>query len=238
MKRTTLILGFALLVVATTLAITITFRNDPARGLADRAAATGESTGNPASPGQHPDRPALRSGHLRSGTRRASAPNRYEVTIPLEALAERSPAEQADYHRRVDAVQREARRKLERMTEEFELTSSQRAKMFPVLVRSTPGYDQAMQVGGISLSGDPLAPAGEEMHELFDPDQQVQLEDKEIDRQLWWQDIFARIEDDLVNSTGGMPIEGSADDPDPGTPDPVGSGEERVAPGSRGATTR
>ena len=113
MKRTTLILGFALLVVATTLAITITFRHDPGRVLADRAAATWKSTGNPASLSQHSDRTALRSEHLRSGTRRASLPNRYEVTIPVEALAERSPAEQAESHRRVDAVQREARRKLE-----------------------------------------------------------------------------------------------------------------------------
>ena len=71
---------------------------------------------------------------MRSGTRRASLPNRYEVTIPVEALAERSPAEQAESHRRANAVQREARRKLARMTGEFELTSSQRAKIFPILV--------------------------------------------------------------------------------------------------------
>ena len=124
LKRSTLVLGFALLIVAATLAITITFRNDPGRVLADEESR--ESTRNPALVSQHSDSAAIRSGNARSEIRRAVARDRYEVTIPVEALADLPSAEQAEYHARADAVQREARQKLERMTEEFELSSAQR----------------------------------------------------------------------------------------------------------------
>ena len=96
--------------------------------------------------------------------------------------------------------------------------------MFPLIVRSTPGYDHVMLVGGnltpkTSLPADAyssaqmdgtsnLTPktslaADEEMHQVLDPHQQALVENQEVNRQLRWQDTLARLEADLINSTGG-----------------------------------
>ena len=103
--------------------------------------------------------------------------------------------------------------------------------MFPHLARSTPGYDPVMQIGGVQLAGSSVTPADEEIHDLLDPDQQARLEDQELDRQLWWEDLFARIDAELVDSTGGMPIR------EPATDQNRNAGE-RVAPSSRGQNSR
>ena len=44
---------------------------------------------------------------------------------------------------------------VERLTAALELTAPQRDKMFPVLVRSAPGYDPVMWVGGTRLAAEP-----------------------------------------------------------------------------------
>ena len=91
-----------------------------------------------------------------------------------------------------------------------------------------------MQVGGAFLAAaDTGITDTEEVHELLDPDQQESLEDKELDRQLWWEDLFTRLDEELIDSTGGAPMQA---DPDEGggavadDPAPI----ERAAPTGRG----
>ena len=231
MKRSTLILGFALLIVAATLATTITVRNDPRHHRPDSSSrVVASKTGQPSN--YH----ATGSNDSRSGLARTSSGARrtrdyLDVSVPGPSLTGRPPEEQTALRQQAASVQRKARQKLERMTEEFALTAMQRRKMFPVLVRSTPGYDSSMQVAGVYLDEAPATTAaGEEMHGLLDSEQREQLEDQEVDRQLWWQDVFTRIERDLLDSTGGVPPAAAGDpDPVPAAPLP----DERVTPPSR-----
>ena len=226
MKRFTFILGSSLLIVAATLAVTITVRNAPPEPAVAAQPAAGSRL-------PHVLTTDLGDAHahvMPLDQRRAWSPDRFTVDAPADWLASMSAAEQAAALERVAQVQRDARERLERMTDEFSLTASQRAKMFPLLVRSTPGFDPTMRVGG----GDPGAEIGataEEMHALLDAEQQAQLEDPELARQLWWQDVVSRLERELVDATGGTVPDPAAPEPEPepAVEEPV----DRVAPPRR-----
>lgn len=209
MNRSSFILGIALLVVAVTLAVTITVRNAPRDGgtvdegglaVRGRIRDCGHSAINSAHSGETPRVPVAARRH--PGSRAI-----YQVTVPDGQMA-LLPADQRDeWVERAAEVEREAQARLERMTEEFDLSGEQRRKMFPMLARSTAGFDPRMQVGGVYLDSDPGVLPDEEVHDVLDPDQQEQLVDDEIDRQLWWQDIFSRLEKELIDSTGGAQTE-------------------------------
>jgi len=223
MNRSTFILGISLLVVAVTMAVTITVRNAPeTQAQAEISAKKGKI--------QSVSQRSHRSSSLRrSGAERISraplARERYEVVIPGDRLMSLPESQREELRGRVATVERKARKQLERMTEELELTTAQRRKMFPLLVRSSSGYDPAMQVAGVATPLDPAASTDEEIHALLDSEQQAELEDEEVNRRLWWQDLIGRLEKELVESTGGpetQPVEGGQEfAPDPTVPAPA-----------------
>ena len=234
MKRSTLILGFALLIVAATLAVTITVRNDPRRISSPKSSQTANSP-----PSRHPhfrdpdgaDYPGRPTKSLLHKAEPAAA---LEVVVPAENLVGLTSKEQTDLRHRAALVEREARRRLEKMTDELDLTGAQRRKIFPVLAHSVPGYDPVMQVGGAYLAGGAAATGTEEVHRLIDPAQQEELEDRELNRQLWWQDLFARLEAELFESTGLAPADGG----DSVEPDAAVPAEDRQTPAARTARPR
>jgi hypothetical protein len=208
MNRSAFILGISLLVVAVTMAVTITVRNAPdetaeakptARTAKHQGISRSEHRGLAASRGVH------RSIEPRS-TRRPLPREQYEVGLPEDRLMAFPAKRQEELRKRVALVQKKARMQLERMTKAFDLTTAQRRKMFPLLVQSTPGYDPVMQVAGVAAPVDSGASADEEIHALLDPEQQMELEEEEINRQLWWQDLIGRLEKELVDSTGGAEV--------------------------------
>jgi hypothetical protein len=227
MSRSTFILGFALLVIAATLAASITMRNEPGTGLA----ATRPGAGTPrGTHGRQPQAPANANGPgQRDPAARKGDVLRVALSNPWLATL---PAAQHDAWRsRAAAVECAARASLERLTSELDLSAAQRVKMFPALVRSTPGYDPVMLVGGSTTADESSLAALEEIHQVLDPAQQALVEDQEVNRQLWWQDTLARLEANLIDSTGGVaaapaPTLPAAVEPSPAT-------AERDAPATR-----
>ena len=226
MKRSTNILGFAFLTLAATLAASITMRNAPApprTASGPKADATGVGGSRGAT--VVPDRaavPVRPSGISRPGR------DSFKVSLPEILLASLPPDQRQAWLDRAAAVEREAGAQLEKLTANLDLTGTQRGKLFPALVRATAGYDSAMTVGGATVAADTGLTPAEEIHSLLDQDQQAQVEDKEVQRQLWWQDIIGKLEADLTNETGGAP----ATDPSPPAV-PAPTAEERVAPEAR-----
>jgi hypothetical protein len=226
MNRSTNILGFAFLALAVTLAMSITMRNSPAP----------EKTGS--APGVQDvgtggaRRAATASGRSATSARPAGirSPSRdpLKVSLAEDWLATLAPDERQRWLGRAGAVEREASKQLEKLTANLDLNSTQRRKLFPALVRAANGYDPAMIVGGAVVPTDSTLTPAEEIHSLLDPDQQTQLEDNEVRRQLWWQDIIQKLETDLTNATGGSPVDGTAP---PAVSSPAD--EERVAPEAR-----
>ena len=231
MNRSTFIFGFALLLIAATLAASITLRHAPADER--EAFRPGAGTPRPAQrhaltkpPGLPGDSNALNAQRGKA-TRTSDA---LRVTLPEAWLAALPDEQQAAWRARSAAVERAARAKLECLTTDLELSAAQRQKMFPALVRSTSGYDPVMLAGGNLTSESSLASL-DAIHQVLDPQQQAFVEDLEVNRQLWWQDTLSRLEADLIESTGGAPASPAATPPAPANPVPAA--EERVAPNAR-----
>jgi hypothetical protein len=232
MNRSTFIFGFALLVIAATLAASITLRHAP--GDESEASRPGAGPPRPAQrhaltkpPGLPGDSNALNAQRGKA-TRTSDA---LRVTLPEPWLAALPDEQQAAWRTRSAAVERAARVKLECLTADLELSTAQRQKMFPALVRSTSGYDPVMVVGGGNLTGETSLASLDAIHQVLDPQQQALVEDQEVNRQLWWQDTLSRLEAELIESTGGAPASPAATLP--ASANPVPAAEERVAPDAR-----
>lgn len=131
----------------------------------------------------------------------------FRVSLSEEWLASLPPEQQVMWRSRVEAVDRAAGAQLAKLTEKLDLTPAQQKKIFPSLVRVSPGYDSAMTVEGTAGAESTVAATpAEEIHAALDPDQQAVVEDEEVMRHLWWEDIINRLEADLTTSTGGAPM--------------------------------
>jgi hypothetical protein len=228
--RSAFILGFALLIVAATLAATITVRNTPGKPPQQHeriAAAASENVRQRAVTASA--EPA--TGAVRRPRTAGADPNAFCVGFPGNELAAMPPAEAAAWRTRTAAVENHARQHLDRLTTELNLSAAQRAKMFPALVRSAPGFDGRMLIGGSAAAPATAATAADEIHQTLDPTQQAMVEDQEVNRQLWWQEILGRLESDLINSTGGAAPQPAAP-AIPAATEPA-TGDERTAPGPR-----
>ncbi len=225
MNRATFILGFSLLVVAATLAVSITLRNAPGTGreTARHALGTPRVTHNRA-----PQAPVV-AGRPRQVNPSARKPDGLRVTLPEPWLATLTVAQQGAWRSRTAAVESAAHTRLERLSTDLELNAAQRDKMFPVLVRSAPGYDPVMLVGGATTAAS-LA-ALDEIHQVLDPAQQALVEDQEVNRQLWWQDTLARLEANLIETTGGVAATPAV--AAPAAEEPTPATKERGAPAAR-----
>jgi len=226
MKRSTNILGFAFLTLAATLAASITMRNAPAPSQAasgPKADATRARVARGAA-AVH-DRPAV---SVRASSLSRPARDSFKVSLPEVWLASLPPDQRQAWLDRATAVEQEAGVQLEKLTANLDLSSTQRGKLFPALVRATAGYDSAMIVGGATVASDTTLTPAEEIHSLLDEDQQARVEDNEVQRQLWWQDVIGKLEADLTDVTGGAPASGTS-----APAAPVPAAEERIAPEAR-----
>ncbi len=226
-NRSTFILGFAMVVIAATLAASITLRDTP--GSSPKSARSTPAAPRRAHASPAPSlRDAAHPGWCRQATRKADA---LGVALPDSWLASLPGDQQVEWRARAATVEKDARARLERLTTDLALSAAQRDAMFPVLVRATPGYDPVMLVGGTRLAAESSVAAAEAIHQVLDPQQQALVEDQEINRQLWWQDTLARLEAGLLASTDGPPAAVTATPPAPADAAPPAA--ERVAPAAR-----
>ncbi|MGC6426875.1 MAG: hypothetical protein ACON5H_07770 [Akkermansiaceae bacterium] len=185
MTRSQFILGVALLVVAGTLAFTVSFRKQEERdrgrvaeALEARLNQRGTSSNNQS------------QGRLSSDRRislRSAERARYEVTV---ADLGRQPS--------ADKIQLEALDQLEEMTNRYQLTGSQRRQIFPLLAKHHPEFQEEMMVNGRVLppptGGRQLA---SEVYPLLDPSQQDLYQDDLLSRDRWWSEIISQLREDL-----------------------------------------
>ena len=237
MNRFTFILGFALLVIAATLAASITMRNASGDSSKTTRSDAGTSQAAHSRAINAQTRTTRPTAEAKSRTPRSQATHKEHslcVALPQPWLSDMPAEQQAEWRTRATAVEQAARKKLDRLTTDLNLNAAQIDKMFPLIVRSTPGYDPVMLVGA-NVTGQTSLATAEEIHQVLDSQQQVLVENQEVDRQLWWQDTLYRLEADLIDSTGGdaatfaMTPADTVTTPESATPAAV----ERAAPAAR-----
>jgi hypothetical protein len=229
-NRSTYVLGFALVMIAATLAASITMRDAPGTSRKTAGATPAAPRRAHAGPAQAPADGA-RLGRRGQATPKADG---LRVALPESWLASLPGEQHSAWRSRAASVEKAARERLERLTTDLELSAAQRDEMFPVLVRASSGYDPVMLVGGVRLAAESSMVAAEAIHQVLDPQQQALVEDQEINRQLWWQDTLARLEVGLLASSDGT--SGSTTATVPATAaDATAPAAERDAPAAREA---
>lgn len=132
-----------------------------------------------------------------AGTARPAHPAHHHRVEPL-------PPADADDLAQARQTEAAARRRLAELTEHLALSERQQDRIFPLLVRASPHYDESLRLAGHPHHpGAPLsrAAADELLHGLLDPYQQVEFELLEAEKELWWSDVISRLEQDLRDST-------------------------------------
>ena len=108
-------------------------------------------------------------------------------------------------------VEEQANNKLQILTSRLGLTEQQQDRIFPILASSSPAFHPILQPeGGIdylqdSVFGDrktiepgaSVAEVENEIYPVLDAEQKASLEEKAMDREAWWDDIVALLEEDL-----------------------------------------
>ena len=108
-------------------------------------------------------------------------------------------------------VEEQANNKLQILTSRLGLTEQQQDRIFPILASSSPAFHPILQPeGGIdylqdSVFGDrkaiepgaSVAEVENEIYPVLDAEQKASLEEKAMDREAWWDDIVALLEEEL-----------------------------------------
>ncbi len=211
MQRSSFILGLALLVVASTLAITITLRK-PGE---DVVSVTGENSSRYLS-----DRRGARRG---AASYPASSPKSQSRVASEGRLAEHFSVRVPGNHprrthlaQRAQEVENEANSQLEKLTERLELTGEQQRRLFPILARSSEKYDPVMTISGRSAGAPPLlgTAGNRELNNVLDQPQRDQLVEDAITDQILWQEIIDKLRRRLDAQTPRVP-EAESEDPPP-----------------------
>jgi hypothetical protein len=211
MKRLHFIFGLTILVVAATLAVVILFKPRERGG----------STGS--------ERPSDRIfDGAKEHPRRVGPAAKADPDRP-DPLVVGVTAGDPELMETAEDVEAAARSRLVALTEQLALTRDQQARIFPLLARSTPSYDESLEIVGGDGRRGRLSKADAEagIHEMLDLDQQAELIESIAEKDLWWADLMDRLEEDLVQSTepadGRPPAAGSV---------PEGAEEGAVEPTS------
>ena len=108
-------------------------------------------------------------------------------------------------------VEEQANNKLQILTSRLGLTEQQQDRIFPILASSSPAFHPILQPEGSidylqdSVFGDrkaiepgaSVAEVENEIYPVLDAEQKASLEEKAMDREAWWEDIVALLEEDL-----------------------------------------
>lgn len=108
-------------------------------------------------------------------------------------------------------VEEQANNKLQILTSRLGLTEQQQDRIFPILASSSPAFHPILQPEGgtdylqQSVFGDgkviepgaSVAEVENEIYPVLDAEQKATLEEKAMDREAWWDDIVALLEEEL-----------------------------------------
>lgn len=195
MPKTSFILGVALLVVATTLAITITIR--PRATQAREGPSAGPTAAEQAlhRPGRSTATP--QDARIPPKRRHPSIRESFSVEAPLDHPQRAELAEAAH------AVEREARLQLDKLTKQLDLSGYQREQLFPLLVQGSRNYRPELVISGASREMPRLTGGArdEEIAKVLDDEQLDQQLENAVDDLLLWQEIIANLQTRLETET-------------------------------------
>jgi hypothetical protein len=102
-------------------------------------------------------------------------------------------------------VEKQANKRLDELTEKLNLTEEQQDFIFPILAKSLPTFHPSLNPDGNNLlsgiktrvePGSPVPDVEAEIYSILDEDQKMILEEEALDREAWWDDVVALLDDE------------------------------------------
>lgn len=103
------------------------------------------------------------------------------------------------------AVEKQANKRLYELTEKLNLTEEQQDFIFPILAKSLPTFHPSLNPDGNNLlsgiktrvePGSSVPDVEAEIYSILDEDQKMILEEEALDREAWWDDVVALLDDE------------------------------------------
>tara|TARA_Y100000766_G_scaffold523_2_gene374 strand:- start:265 stop:1020 length:756 start_codon:yes stop_codon:yes gene_type:complete len=143
--------------------------------------------------------------------------------------AQSSPTEKANkpltreqLNARAITVEKVANKRLDDLTLLLDLSEEQKDFIFPILAKSAADFHPSLiaqgneLIKGIETAVQPGAPVDvveSEIYDILDEEQKLILEEEAVDREAWWDDIVALLDNESkqsVNSNTDNPVEESS----------------------------
>ena len=196
MSRSQFTLGITMLVVAGTLAFSISFlqSDDYYQAAGDQLFASSQNA---------PERKLVNLDQSRSRAARANSSrivdsSDHDLGLTSSSISNLTDADLQKVNAIVNRTRQESRNKLDKLTEKYYLTNSQRRDIFPLIVAHHKQAHPAILVNGQPL---PRVNVGSTLNDSIyielDSDQQDALTEASIDDEAWWKDVVGQLEDDL-----------------------------------------
>ena len=106
-------------------------------------------------------------------------------------------------------VEKQANKRLDELTEKLNLTEEQQDFIFPILAKSLPNFHPSLNPDGNNLlsgintriePGSPVPNVEAEIYSILDDEQKMILEEEALDREAWWDDVVALLDDESKES--------------------------------------
>jgi len=200
-RQSGLITGLTVLCLAAVLAVHITLKPIPTEtadepgdpgareGVTQRAAAGHGSTRqepgmSPRVRGSHPSA----AGRGGESTARHAAKPEFTVSVPSNHPRRETLEEQAS------KVARHANQALDRLSRQLDLTEAQRARLFPMLAKTSRHYNPAMIPGGTPVpAATDSGPVQDAIWELLEPAQRDEWIETSVTDMVLWREIFENL---------------------------------------------
>ena len=110
-------------------------------------------------------------------------------------------------------VEKQANKRLDELTEKLNLTEEQQDFIFPILAKSLPTFHPSLNPDGNNLlsgiktrvePGSPVPDVEAEIYSILDDEQKIILEEEALDREAWWDDVVALLDEESKEISKGI----------------------------------
>ena len=136
---------------------------------------------------------------------------------------------------RARSVEKQANKRLDELSLLLDLDEEQKDFIFPILAKSAAAFHPSLNAQGSELlngiesrvrPGAPIDVVESEIYDILNEEQKLILEEEAVDREAWWDDIVALLDDESKQNINEKGVNDKQDTPSKTSQQPV-SQEDR-----------
>ena len=164
-----------------------------------------------------------------------SVPNKTLPTPVTPAIAPEKPLTREQLTARAMSVEKQANKRLDELSLLLDLDEEQKDFIFPILAKSAAAFHPSLNAQGSELlngiesrvrPGAPIDVVESEIYDILNEEQKLILEEEALDREAWWDDIVALLDDESKQNLKDKGTNNKKDSPSETLQQPV-SQEDR-----------